>query len=595
MPVTTVADLIDLLAARRKASILHDRRTGFPYSWSAWLRGWTPAGGTAFGGREAAAVAPPRPAPHSRGSGQALSFWQALLHLLRWQGDDRPPADQRRIRWFAALCSVVLHLLFAVLLLWVALVRSIVPEPGAEEGERVQVEYIGRGTPQEEGGGAPQAAGAATPAARAAGVPAHTGGATEIAAASPSSPLQSTPAAPQANDADAVIAATPVDMSRPAPETAVEQPLQVTEVVRPTTDFVLPPPTLEAPAIPVREPQVRERTVETVVERPTPLRPLPARDIATKAPAMPQVQVRERQIVETTPSPPVAMAQVRPREADVRVQDMAPAVRERQIETAPRQDVAMATVRARESGVQAKTSDLAVRERQVPGVADAAPASTTGSGAATARAADGGAQAAPSTATGTGNGQAANAAPQSGSSPGAGPRSEDRSGGWAAPVRADDWGASQRQVSGGAGAASDQGRGLFNNDGSVRLAGGEGREPAPAGRGAPGGVSDTWSREQIDRAGTWLKRPPYEHAPTSFDKYWVPNESLLAEWVRKGIKSIEIPIPGTDNRISCVISVLQFGGGCGLNNPNMQEQPASARPPPDVPFKKELQDDNGSR
>ncbi|WP_433851757.1 hypothetical protein [Stenotrophomonas nitritireducens] len=151
-------------------------------------------------------------------------------------------------------------------------------------------------------------------------------------------------------------------------------------------------------------------------------------------------------------------------------------------------------------------------------------------------------------------------------------------------------------MDGGAGAASDQGGGgLFNADGSVRLADGGDRGQASGERGAPGGQSDTWSREQIDRAGTWLKRPPYEHSPTSFDKYWVPNESLLAEWVRKGIKSIEIPIPGSENRISCVISILQFGGGCGLNNPNMQDQPASARPPPDIPFKKELQDDNGSR
>jgi hypothetical protein len=73
------------------------------------------------------------------------------------------------------------------------------------------------------------------------------------------------------------------------------------------------------------------------------------------------------------------------------------------------------------------------------------------------------------------------------------------------------------------------------------------------------------------------------------------SESLLAEWVRKGIKNIEIPIPGTNTRISCVVSLLQFGGGCGLSNPNMQEQPAQARPPPDVPFKKELQEENGSR
>ncbi len=114
-------------------------------------------------------------------------------------------------------------------------------------------------------------------------------------------------------------------------------------------------------------------------------------------------------------------------------------------------------------------------------------------------------------------------------------------------------------------------------------------------RGAPGGEKDGWSKERIAQSGTWLKRPPYDYTPTSFDKYWAPNESLLAEWVRKGIKAVEIPIPGTSSSISCVISVLQFGGGCGLSDPNMQDQPAIARPPPDIPFKKELQEDNGSR
>lgn len=113
-------------------------------------------------------------------------------------------------------------------------------------------------------------------------------------------------------------------------------------------------------------------------------------------------------------------------------------------------------------------------------------------------------------------------------------------------------------------------------------------------RGAPGGDNDGWSRDRIAQSGTWLKRPPYDYTPTSFDKYWVPNESLLAEWVRRGVQSVEIPLPGTSTKISCVISVLQFGGGCGLNDPNMQDQPAIARPPPDIPFKKELQEDNGS-
>jgi hypothetical protein len=583
VPVTTVADLIDLLAARRKGSLLHDRRTGFPYSWSAWLRGGSPAKALAFAGADAAAAAPAWNGPRSRGSGRATSFPHALLQVLRWAGDDPPAGDQRRLRWFSAVCSVALHLLFAVLLVWVALVRSNVPEPGTDAGERVRIEYMGRGTPEDPGGGAPQAAGASATTVQGAA------GSAVAAAASPQSRSRPQSAA-QDSSAGSASDAAPADVPQPASATEAPQPLQVTEVPRPTGDFVLPPATVAAPALRVQAPQVRERTVETLLERPTQVRELPVPDVATRAPAMPQVQVRERP-VETGPVQPVAMAQVRPREAQVRLTG-APAVRERQIEAAPRQQVTMATVPARDSGVQVTTADLAVRERQIPGVADAVAVPAAGSGAAAPINQGAAAQASQGAAAG---GQGTKSAPQPGTSTGAGPRSQDRSGGWAAPVRSDDWGASQRQASGGSGAASDAGHGLYNSDGSVRLAGDAGKDAAPAGRGAPGGGSDSWSREQIDRAGTWLKRPPYDHAPTSFDKYWVPNESLLAEWVRKGVKSIEIPIPGTGTRISCVVSILQFGGGCGLSNPNMQEQPASARPPPDVPFKQELQEDNGSR
>jgi hypothetical protein len=190
---------------------------------------------------------------------------------------------------------------------------------------------------------------------------------------------------------------------------------------------------------------------------------------------------------------------------------------------------------------------------------------------------------------------ASNAAPAST----AAARPSPTPGNWATPARGDDWGASVRERAGErSGAQANQGAGrtadgLFNADGSVRVPGQEGT--GDSARGAPGGENDGWSRERIAQSGTWLKRPPYDYTPTSFDKYWAPNESLLAEWVRKGIKAVEIPIPGTSSKISCVVSILQFGGGCGLTDPNMQDQPAVARPPPDIPFKKELQEDNGSR
>ncbi len=166
-------------------------------------------------------------------------------------------------------------------------------------------------------------------------------------------------------------------------------------------------------------------------------------------------------------------------------------------------------------------------------------------------------------------------------------------GNWAQQARNDEWSSGSRSNQPSASTTGGT-RGMFNADGSVRVPGAAGGDSAAAERGAPGGEQDGWSRERIAQAGTWLQRPPYDYTPTSLDKYWVPHETLLAEWVRRGIKSIDIPLPGTSTRIRCVVSLLQAGGGCGLSDPNMQEQPAVARPPPDIPFKKELQEDNGS-
>ncbi|MGL6683175.1 transmembrane repetitive protein, partial [Xanthomonas hortorum pv. gardneri] len=162
-------------------------------------------------------------------------------------------------------------------------------------------------------------------------------------------------------------------------------------------------------------------------------------------------------------------------------------------------------------------------------------------------------------------------------------------------TKADDWGKSDRNRDGKTTGADGQRDGMFNADGSVRVAAGTGDAGNGAGeRGPPGSDTDTWTRDQIAQGGTWLKRPPYGYTPTSLDKYWMPNQSLLQEWVRRGLKKIEIPIPGTATKISCVVSLLQFGGGCGLSDPNLNDQPATARPPPDVPFKRELQEDNGA-
>lgn len=593
MPVTSVTELINLLAARRQTSILHDRRTGMPYSWSNWLRTRVSKGLSAFVDVDAAGVMAARP-PRPRDAVAApLPLWRIIV-LLFWNGGDPPPRDQRGLRWFAGFFSAGLHVLFALLLLWVALVRSNVPEQNAEEGERVQVEFIGDGTAQDEGGGTPDAeAGAGAVATEPAAGAAQTPASLPVASAAAASIQQQAEQPPAAQAMQEVPALPEPVTSEPAPP--VEQPLQVTETTRPTTDFIVPPVAVAAPTLRTRETQVRERTVETAVDRPQPTPSVrqPTEIAVQLRPS--QVQVRERQI-EVAEQQSVTLPQARVREAQVQVRTPQLGVRERQIETVPQESVAMAALPTRDAEVQVRTPTTAVRERSVAGVPDK-PATSASTAPAAAQASASTAQASASTnaAPAAGQAAAANPSPRPGTSPGAGPKPVDRSGGWAAPTRGDDWGASQRQVAGSAGGQAEKGAGLFNADGSVKLGGNEGQSQDAAKRGAPGGDTDTWSRERIAESGTWLKRPPYGFTPTSFDKYWAPNESLLAEWVRRGIKSVEIPIPGSNSKISCVVSMLQFGGGCGLTNPNMQEQPAEARPPPDIPFKKELQEDNGSR
>ena len=167
---------------------------------------------------------------------------------------------------------------------------------------------------------------------------------------------------------------------------------------------------------------------------------------------------------------------------------------------------------------------------------------------------------------------------------GQGPKPVSAPGAFPTRERSDDWGASTRDVPGG---QRGEPRGLYDATGGPRLG-----EP-PVNPGQPPGTLDDRIVD-LDRSGTWLKRKPNAYDPTSLDKYWLPNETLLQEWVRKGVKRMAIPIPGTNKHIECIVSILQLGGGCGISDPNLNDQPARARPPPDVPFKPHLQEDNGS-
>ena len=580
MPLRRADDILDWLLARQPDKRILEKTTGLPYGWGLWLRALSPLPRPLRASEVLAELAQRDPVPHG-GRLPELSFVQAMRRLL-WQGWDPAPRDQRWMRWTSAVISALLHLMFALLLLWVALIRPpSEPDQGGESG-RVQVAFVGRGTPQQEEGAQPAAAQPATAEAA-------------IAAA-----MANAQAMAQA-EADAQAASAPQPTAAPAPPSepqpappapatpAAEQPVQATEVAQATTDFVVPPTSVPRTEVRVmtREPQevaVRERTVVTV-DAPTPRATVPAPRLAEPQLRTPEVSVQERQVtVIDAPAPSVAIPGPRV-EAAVPQRDVQ--VREREIRPVTAPAVSVATLPTREVAVPGRSPEVAVRERAVPNAAPrpAPPAPVAASSTATAPAAT-----RASTAASTSSASAATRAPAS--------PSKAPPGSWTTPNRSDDWGAANHPQDAdlnGRAVSATQGTGgsLFKADGSVRVPGQDGH--ANSERGAPGGEKDGWSKERIAQSGTWLKRPPYDYTPTSFDKYWAPNESLLAEWVRKGIKAVEIPIPGTSSSISCVISVLQFGGGCGLSDPNMQDQPAIARPPPDIPFKKDLQEDNGSR
>jgi len=249
-----------------------------------------------------------------------------------------------------------------------------------------------------------------------------------------------------------------------------------------------------------------------------------------------------------------------------------PVVQERQI-PAPLPQIRAVQVPARAIAapvLQAPTPGVRQAEIASPDPGTAASGSDSKAASATAA---GDSASTPNTHQGTQPDAAASGSATTANRPGATPT----------PRRGDDWGASTRNVPGQVGGRDGNGPGLFNADGSVRvpdnLAGNASKPGAPGSKQA--------QRADADRASKWLDRPEFPYEPTMFDKYWRPtNESLLGEWVRRAIQEVEIPIPGTSKRVKCVVSVLQAGGACNLFDPNLNEQPATARPPPEIPVKR---------
>ena len=556
------ADLIEALRRRTRRSLRPERPAGeFPPGWSAWFAALSERLGVVTGATADAIIAlmmlrEPVAAPRAT---VEINRWRAFGTLWRqqWHPASR---DERWVRFTGYVVTFIIHVVLAVLLLWLAYVRFMGLPASAPEGDSVvQVEFIGEGTPEEEGGGPPQGdtvePAAAAAAASAAGevVPTPIRADPQVAEA-PSASEQVVP----------IVEITPPQ--EPAPSGA--QPLQVTEVQVPDTTFTLPPPNLRAPKIPqptVSVPEVRVPTRDVqVVEVPAPIqpieRPLPQREIA-----VPQIRQRQAEVVVReipTPLPPVPTRALPQREVAVpELRTQAPQVATRDIPTPPG---AAANAPSTTGATAARSTEGTAPSSSAPrGNAAAATASTPG-GTSSAR---------------SGTQPSAKAA-------GSGDALAPRPGAFPTAKRGDDWGASDRNRPGG---QTGRSPGLFNADGSPRLAPGT---AAPGGGLPPGTVEEKIAN--LDRAGSWLKRKPNDYEPTSFDKYWVPNETLLAEWVRKSIKEVLIPIPGTSKKIKCSVVLLALGGSCGILDPNMQDVEATARPPPDIPFKRELQEDQDS-
>lgn len=621
--MTRAAEIIDALDARAGVRLPRERSTGLPYGWALWLKARAatlPATAPGPGLAETVALLAARP-PRPRQRGEELGHPQALLALLR-QGWLPPPPEERPLRALSSVGSLALHLLFLVLLAWVTYLQSLPPPPvpgAGGGGGRIGVGFISR----EDGGG-----GEGPPDAGAAGQSAQP--AAEVPHPAPRRSVAADQASASAEDTQPAL--TPAQVASVAVEVAVPEhagpQLREREVaVRPEPVPQVPLPSVPRVAHEVVVPeagfQVREREV-AVVQAPAIVAPVP-RAVDIPLPVAPEAELRTREIIVVEApvlpaAPTVAMPQVQPRRGGE------PELRQREVDE-PLPAIERATPAIAMPQVQPRPAAApALRQREIampePGPASAAampatrdapaapaPSTTTAAGPA----ATSGQATAPGDASPGDHPSAADPTREDGhassSAPGGPGRGDSLPAGRAPGAAADPWARVLADDSWGpAGDAGPPAPGLFDGQGRARLPGagegaGEGPGPGPGSgageglveRGAPGGGNDAWSREQIEQSGTWLKRPPYDYEPTSFDRYWVPNQSLLADWVRKGIKSVAIPIPGSNGKkLNCVVSLLQLGGGCGISDDNLNEQPAQARPPPDIPFKPALQEDNGS-
>lgn len=580
----TAASIIEALQRRLRLSLRRDSPEPgqFPPAWQGWLDAQSARPGAVVGATADAWVAvfaqrplasPPRRAP-------ALNRWQAFAVLWRQQWLPPEPED-RRLRWGAGAISLLWHVLFGGLLIWLMYLQYFATRPEPKGEQVTMIEFVGKGTPKEPGGGSQQPSDQPQPDQPQQAQPQQTPpqpaepSPPQPAPAEPAPPAQVAVAAPPTPQLQAQLPEVPVrDVPEPQlPPPTVEQPVMVSTPTPDAPQVFLLPPTRKRLDDSVRAPQIQaaQQPLRSL-DVPAPVQP-PSLQVQQREIALPSVQAQPREVAVRDVPAPAQLPQLQVREVAPKPVD------------APQLNANVPQVRVAE--IPAPPAPAATPAPAAPAPAQAAaPSAPTPASASAANAAAANARPAAPSAPAAGPSASASTAAPPAATAGAGPKPNPAPGTLPTPHRGDDWGESARNRPGGPPGTSP---GLYNPDGSVRIA----DAPGSASPGFPPGTV-TEEIKNLDRAGTWLRRKPTDYEPTTLDKYWRPNETLLAEWVRRSIKNVSIPIPGTSKRIQCSVALLMLGGGCGLNDPNLNDQPAEARPPPDVPFKPHLQEDNGS-
>ncbi|CAE6755037.1 hypothetical protein CFBP1159_17760 [Xanthomonas arboricola pv. corylina] len=202
-----------------------------------------------------------RPAPPA-GAGMALLSPFQAFRSLWWQHWEPRPKDQRPQHWLALLGSLLIHLGFIALLIWVVTVRWAPDDTKTGDESRVRMTFIGDGA-AEQGGGQGQPTDAAqaalgdtasapqSSASAATGRPNAASAASTVPVPAPAESVDPPSSAAQAQDIApeqvAAAASEPVAPEVPrvtvqVPPVTIESPLQVTETSVATNDFVVPPP-----------------------------------------------------------------------------------------------------------------------------------------------------------------------------------------------------------------------------------------------------------------------------------------------------------------------------------------------------------------